>query len=751
MTGSREQQSQLALRVLERWRERGVARRVQALRAGAPARVIWERPAAAGEPPEADLRARAVADVLARYATMRGWQADRRGARDCHAPAIELAVARSLGLESRAAIEEHGIADLAARCRAKALASAGALDALSARLGLQAAATCRTLDADYVESVWWAVKEIADAGRLHEHVRVAPYCPRCETVLCEDEVVHADAVRRRADVRFRVARDGGPLQAGDELLVSTTDPWTLVANAAVAVDPELMYVRVKTGTLDAPVVLAEQLAEQALAGVEVRVLERFRGAAIDGVRYEPPFGYLPAAMFGERGHTVLLAAFVTATEGTGIASVAPAYAADDLRLATRYGLAVVNPVDRRGAFDARAGRYAGREVYAAEPLLLDDLRARGRVLHAGDVERAAPRCGSCATSLLSYAKASWYVASSRIRGDAGRLLSVERVWGTPLPVWRCEHGHVTVVGSFEELEQRSGSRLEDPHRPYADDIAIPCECGGQATRVPDLVAPWFEAGAMPFATAHEPFAGELTIDELYPADVVCAPPGQARRWPSALRGVSALLRGGDQVFGHVVRAHPSDAGGAPSSNGAAPAGGARSADGEAPDAGDTSADALRWRVLTGAPRGTELVARLLSASELSAAHPPHALPADLPDLDRWIRSRASAAIETTGERLDDYDVVAAASALAAFAGDLCGRYAPAAHERLRAGDDAACATLRACTMTLAQLVAPFMPFVAYEAYDALGGAEPSVHLSDWPVAGPRHLELEAEIGLARDA
>ncbi len=760
----------LELDVLARWRELDIAGETRRRRTGAPIRVIWE-PAGAAGPADPDiLPARVLADAFARYATMRGWDVERRNARDCHAPGIELAVARELGLDSKAHVECHGIGDLNARCRASALARAAQRDALAERVAVQASPGSLTLDRRYVESVWWAVKEVADAGLLYEGVKVVAHCPRCDTALGDDEIAQLAVVDPAACVRITVARDGGPLQSGDELLVWSPAAWTLAANAAVAVDPELTYVRAKTGALDAPVVVAEALAERVLGDLAgVRILERFRGAAIDGVRYEPPFRYLPAAAFGERGHTILLAGFVTASEGTGLLSTTTAFDEDDRALGARFGLGVVNPVAADGTFDERMGRYAGRDVRAAEAGLVADLRTRGRLLSAEPREHDAPHCGHCATRLLDHAKASWYVATAQLRDElrsaganitwrrpqsADRLLSRERYWGVPLPVWRCARGHVTVVGSLDELGQRSGTRVEDPHRPYVDDIELRCECGEPATRVADLVHPWFEAGAMPFARRHEPFAGELTLDELYPADLACD--GRPHDWLASLLTVSALLRGGEPVVERVVRAGPC----------------------EAP--GDIverlGADALRWHVLAGEP--ATIFEALCDAYALAAEHPPGgpgaapahprgapgataehargapaAIPADAPlaELDRWIASRLSATIEAAGARLDAYDAPGAARAIVAFAQELCESWVPSCDARLRAGDHGARRTLHRCLVTLAQLLAPLTPLLADEIYTGLDGSEPSVHLTDWPAVQPRDLELEAAIGLARGA
>ncbi|MGH2900224.1 MAG: class I tRNA ligase family protein, partial [Solirubrobacteraceae bacterium] len=344
---------------------------------------------------------------------------------------------------------------------------------------------------------------------------------------------------------------------------------------------ELVYVRAKTGTLEAPVVLAEALVEKVLGDLEgVRIIDRFPGAALDGVRYEPPFAYLRSDEYGERGHTVLLADFVTADDGTGLVHTAIAFGEDDFRLGRQYGLNVVNPVRLDGTYDERIVGYEGRFVKDADPDLIADLDRRGRLLRAESYEHSYPHCWRCSTPLLYYAKPSWYIATSRIReallasneqvswhpehikhGRFGNwlennvdwALSRERYWGTPLPVWRCDDGHVTVIGSLDELEQRSGVRLEDPHRPFVDDVTFACEhCGATATRVPEVIDVWFDSGAMPFAQRHAPLHGDAEIEGLYPADFICEAIDQTRGWFYSLLAVSALLRGGELAYDNVV-------------------------------------------------------------------------------------------------------------------------------------------------------------------------------------------------------
>jgi isoleucyl-tRNA synthetase len=784
--------------VLERWRERDVFRESLRRREGAPPWVFWEGPPTANGPPGVHhVLSRAFKDIFPRFRTMRGFYVERRGGWDCHGLPVEIAVEQQLGITSKEQIEEFGIAEFNRRCRESVFAFLEDWNALTERIGfwLDLEHAYRTLDPDYIESVWWALKEIANDGRLYEGHKVVPYCPRCGTALSSHEVAlgYRDVEDPSVYVRFPVAQDGGPLQAGDELLVWTTTPWTLVSNAAVAVDPELIYVRAKTGKLDPPVVLAEALVERVLGDpAGVQVLARFPGAAIDGVRYVPPFGFLGADEYGERGHSVLLGDFVTAEDGTGLVHTAIAFGEDDFRLGAQYGLKVVNPVRLDGTYDERIGPYAGRYVKDADADLVEDLRARGRILRAETYLHSYPHCWRCGTPLLYYAKPSWYIATSKLRKELlaaneqvgwhpehikhGRFgkwlennvdwaLSRERYWGTPLPVWRCEHDHVTVIGSFDELERRSGVRLEDPHRPYADEVTFPCdECGQTATRVPEVIDVWFDSGAMPFAQSHEPFAsgrGRDRLVELYPADFICEALDQTRGWFYSLLAVSTLLRGADVPYRNVVcLGLILDADGQKMSksrgNVVAPQ--------EIID--HFGADALRWYFFTSKQpwdgylfsseaigEGVRLFLRQLWNTYAFATLYPvdEARPAGPPaDLDRWIRSRLSATIVTVTERLDAYDATSGGRAIAEFVDDLSNWYVRRSRRRFWEGDAAAHATLRHCLVTVAKLLAPFVPFVADEIYDNLDGSEPSVHLCDWPVREARDEELERAMAIARE-
>ncbi len=782
----------LEQQVLERWRERDVFHESMRRRAGAEPWVFYEGPPTAnGRPGSHHVLARVFKDIYPRYKTMRGYLVERKGGWDCHGLPVEIAVEQQLGIQSKEEIEAYGIAEFNARCRTSVFEFLEDWNALTERIGfwLDLDDAYRTLDPDYIDSVWWALREIADKGLLYEGHKVVPYCPRCGTALSSHELAlgYRDVVDPSIYVRLPVTEDGGPLQAGDELLVWTTTPWTLVSNAAVAVDPELSYVRAKAGPLEAPVVLAETLLGRVLGeGDEVRVLDRFPGAALDGVRYQPPFPYLPAAAYGERGHTVLLGDFVTADDGTGLVHTAIAFGEDDFRLGQQYGLEVVNPVRPDGTYDERIGPYAGRWVKDADSDLIEDLRRRGRLLREEQYEHAYPHCWRCGTPLLYYAKPSWYIATTRLRDELlaanesvdwhpehikhGRMgdwlannvdwaLSRERYWGTPLPVWRCEAGHTHVIGSLAELEELSGVRLEDPHRPFVDDVRFPCpQCERPMTRVPEVIDVWFDSGSMPFAQWHAPHEHEDRFRERFPAQFVCEGLDQTRGWFYSLLAVSTLLFGRASFESVVCLGLILDGDGQKMSK----------SRGNIVVPGDVidrfGADALRWYFFTSKQpwdgyrfnvetigESDRLFLRQLwnSYAFLSRYRPErHSEPTDL---DRWLRSRLSGLIDEVTTGLDAFDATNAGRAIATFVDeDLSNWYIRRSRRRFWEGDGAAFDVLSHALVTVAQLLAPFTPFIADEIYDDLDGRLASVHLTDWPVPDERDLALESAMAVARE-
>ncbi|CAA9493623.1 MAG: Isoleucyl-tRNA synthetase, partial [uncultured Solirubrobacteraceae bacterium] len=451
--------------VLERWRERDVFRESLRRRQGAEPWVFYEGPPTAnGRPGSHHVLARVFKDIFPRFKTMRGHLVERKGGWDCHGLPVEIAVERELGINRKEEIEAYGIAEFNARCRESVFTYLEDWNRLTERIGfwLDLDDAYRTLDPSYIESVWWALKQIAEKDLLYEGHKVVPYCPRCGTALSSHEVAqgYRDVVDPSVYVRFPVKADHGAARAGDELLVWTTTPWTLVSNAAVAVADDLRYVRATAPGFPAPMILAEALVERVLGTEGVTVLDAFPGRELEGAAYEPPFGFIPASAYGEKGHTVLLGDFVTADDGTGLVHTAIAFGEDDFRLGQQNGLAVVNPVRLDGTYDERIAGYEGVKVKDADRDLIADLEARGRVLRVQEYEHAYPHCWRCGTPLLYYAKPSWYIATSRLHdrllaanetvtwhpehikhgrfgdwlaGNVDWALSRERYWGTPLP------------------------------------------------------------------------------------------------------------------------------------------------------------------------------------------------------------------------------------------------------------------------------------------------------------------------------
>ena len=507
----RQELPALEQQVLERWRERDVFAESLRLREGAERWVFYEGPPTANGPPGSHhVLSRVFKDIYPRFQTMRGYLVERKGGWDCHGLPVEIAVEQELGIRSKAEIEAYGIKQFNERCRASVFAYLEEWNRLTERIGfwLDLDDAYRTLDESYIESVWWALAQIQARGLLYEGHKVVPYCPRCETTLSSHEVAlgYQDVVDPSVYLKL-------PVPGHEErLLVWTTTPWTLPGNVAVAVAPRASYARVRSG--DEMFVLAEDRVEPVL-GQEAEIVERFTGEQLRD-RYLSYEGPIFAATDREAGALPILAdSFVTTEDGTGIVHLAPAFGEDDYRVSAAAGIfrgdeprTLYNPLRPDGTYDERVlsrdgRRYEGRFVKEPELTkeLIADLDERGMLLRVQPYEHSYPHCWRCGTPLLYYAKPSWYIATTRLRdellqanetvewfpprvkhgrfgewlkGNVDWALSRERYWGTPLPVWRCERGHVHVISSFEELEERSGQELSDHHRPFVDDVEFSC-------------------------------------------------------------------------------------------------------------------------------------------------------------------------------------------------------------------------------------------------------------------------------------
>jgi isoleucyl-tRNA synthetase len=817
----RRELPELELEVLERWRERDVFAESLRIRADAPRWNFYEGPPTANGPPGAHhVLSRVFKDIYPRFQTMRGHLVERKGGWDCHGLPVEIAVEQELGIKSKAEVEQYGIGEFNARCRESVFTYLQEWNRLTERIGfwIDLDDAYRTLDESYIESVWWALAQIDRRELLYEGHKVSPYCPRCETTLSSHEVAQGYKDVVDPSVYLKLKAQGSE----DRLLVWTTTPWTLPGNVAVAVSARATYARVKDGE-DFVILAADRVAP--LLGEQAEVVERFNGEQLVA-RYGAYEGPIFAASDREPGALPILADdFVTTEDGTGIVHLAPAFGEDDYRVAAAAGIfrgdeprTLYNPVRPDGTYDERPrGRdgesYAGRFVKDPELTkeLIEDLDARGLLLRVEDYEHSYPHCWRCGTPLLYYAKPSWYIATTKLREELlaanetvdwhpphvkhGRFgdwlgnnidwaLSRERYWGTPLPVWRCENGHVHVVGSFEELQERSGKRLSDHHRPFVDDVEFACphedadgevDCKAPMRRVPEVIDVWFDSGAMPFAQHHFPFEHAERFEHAYPADFICEAQDQTRGWFYSLLAVATLL-GEDPPYRNVVcLGLILDEEGQKMSK----------------SKGNTvepwqvldsyGADAFRWYFFTSKQpwdgyrfsaqtigEGVRLFLKQLwstyffytlyahaSVGELSAA-PMTEEPTD--ELDRWALSRTAGTAELVAERLEAYDATTAGRAIAELVEDISNWYVRRSRRRFWDGDPAAFATLRACLVTVSKLLAPFCPFIADEIYDNLDGTMQSVHLCDFPGVGDRAVgarlerdeELERSMALARE-
>ncbi|HEX5762340.1 MAG TPA: isoleucine--tRNA ligase [Solirubrobacterales bacterium] len=814
---------ELEERVLARWRERDVFARSLANRENAEVWSFYEGPPTAnGRPGSHHVLSRVFKDVYPRYRTMRGYRVPRKAGWDCHGLPVELEVEKELGLSSKGEIEEYGIAEFNARCRASVLEYVAEWNRLTERIGfwIDLDDPYVTLENDYIESVWWSLRRLWDSERLYEGHKVVPYCPRCGTALSSHEVAlgYKDVEDPSIYVRFPIREvppsdeiPESPLEPGDQLLVWTTTPWTLISNAAIAVGPEVEYVRARRG--DEVLIVARPLVERVL-GEEAEVLAHFPGAALVGVAYEPPFAYLTD--FGPRGHTVQDADFVTTEDGTGLVHTALAFGEDDFAFGQRHGLKLKNPVRPDGTFDERVGDYAGRFVKEADSDIVAALEASGRLFRAQRYEHAYPHCWRCGTPLLYYAKSSWYVRTSAARDQLlanneeigwhpehikqGRFgkwlennvdwaLSRDRYWGTPLPIWTCESNGCEgryCAGSVAELRERArGEVPEDLHRPYIDEVTLDCEeCGGEMSRVESVIDTWYDSGAMPFAQFHYPFENQELFEERFPADFVCEAIDQTRGWFYTLLAESTLLFDTSSYRNCVCLGLILDPEGQKMSK----------SKGNVVEPWDVierhGADAFRWYYLTAqqpwsgyrfsvdtvgesvrqflltlwntysfwvlyanaeglGPRDFEMRSPFVADSETNSERDPAA------DLDRWALSRLQATVASVREHMDGFDCTAAGRQIAAFVEELSNWYVRLSRRRFWEGDRAAFATLRHCLLETAAMLAPFTPFLADEIHLNLAGGEgedlgelpDSVHLRDFPEADPALADPDLEAAM----
>ena len=776
--------------VLARWeRDRVFERSLEQTKDGEPWVFYEGPPTANGKPGTHHVEARVFKDLFPRFKTMQGRHVPRKAGWDCHGLPVELAVEKELGFSGKGDIEDYGIAAFNDKCRESVMRHVDEFESLTRRMGywVDTADAYWTMDASYIESVWWSLKVIFDKGLLVQDHRVAPYCPRCGTGLSDHEVAQGYQTVVDPSVYVRFPITAGPLE-GAALLVWTTTPWTLVSNTAVAVHPDVTYVSARVN--GEVLVVAEPLLS--VLGDDVEVLQRFPGTELEHTTYQRPFEWLdiPGA------HYVGLADYVTTDSGTGLVHQAPAFGAEDLVVARRYGLPVVNPIRPDGTFTDDVPLVGGMFFKAADPLLVKDLRDRGLLYLEKPYEHPYPHCWRCDTALLYYALPSWYIRTTAIKDrlveendrtdwhpstiKTGRYgdwldnnvdwaLSRDRYWGTPLPIWRCPEHHLTVVGSFAELFALSGQELPDPHRPFVDDVVLPCSsCGVEARRVREVIDCWYDAGSMPFAQVGYPHSG---VEPAYPAQFIAEGLDQTRGWFYTLMAIGTLVFDRSSYESVLCLGLLLDGEGRKMSKHL----------GNVLDPHELmerhGADAVRWFMLCGGSpwaarrvgheQVEDVVRKVLLTYWNTAAFltlyadangwTPGAEPAgERTLLDRWAISELHRTVLEVTEALEGFDSLAAGRRLSELIDDLSNWYVRTSRRRFWDGDPAALSTLHECLEVLTRLMAPFTPFLAEAVHDALvvgvwDDLQDSVHLRDWPgVDGALvDAELSTQVALTR--
>ena len=770
--------------VLEMWEREGVFAASVAQSQGRPPWVFYEGPPTAnGTPGTHHVEARVFKDVFPRYRTMKGFHVPRQAGWDCHGLPVELFVEKELGFTGKQDIEAYGVAEFNARCRESVLRHVDEFTEMTTRMGywVDTDSAYWTMDPNYIQSVWWSLKQIFDKGLLVQDHRVAPYCPRCGTGLSDHELAqgYETVIDPSVYVRFPVT-DTNFLRSypGAAFLVWTTTPWTLVSNTAVAVKPTAQYAVVKTvdgETLVVAVALLDQVFTE-----PVTVLSTMPGTELERLTYRRPFDYveIPDA------HYVVLADYVTTEDGTGLVHQAPAFGADDLLTCRAYGLPVVNPVLPDGHFAPDLPVVGGQFFKKADAGLITTLSAAGLMFRHVEYEHSYPHCWRCHTPLIYYAQPSWYIRTTAIKDQLleqnektnwfpgsikwGRYgdwlnnnvdwaLSRNRYWGTPLPIWRCPDGHLTAVASMAELSALAGVDVSaiDPHRPYVDDITMPCPtCGLTANRVPEVIDCWYDSGAMPFAAVGYPLQNADSFRAQYPADFICEAIDQTRGWFYTLMAIGTLVFEESSYKNVVCLGHILDEDGRKMSkhlgNVLEPIG----------LMNEHGADAVRWFMLaSGSPwqarrvghaaigdvvRKTlltywntvsflSLYARL-SQWEPSALAPD---PSQRPVIDRWVISEANQLARDVDQALEAFDTQRAGRLLSTFIDNLSNWYVRRSRRRFWDGDPAALATLHEALRTATLCLAPFTPFITERVWQDLfrstdPSAPKSVHLATWP-------------------
>jgi isoleucyl-tRNA synthetase len=774
--------------VLKFWKQNDIFKKTVEQREGGPEYVFYEGPPTAnGKPGVHHVLARAFKDMFPRYKIMRGYHVSRRGGWDTHGLPVEIEVEKRHGFTNKQDIEAYGIAKFNEECRKSAFDYIQDWERLTDRIAfwVDLETAYVTFTNDYIESVWHILKNFYDRDLLYKGYKVVPYCARCGTPLSDHEVALGYDEVSDPSIFVRMPLVDKP---DTSLLVWTTTPWTLPGNVAVAAHPDEDYVTVERMTEEGAkekLILVKSLLEKVFAGEEVKVLNTFKGKKLNGEQYQPLFTFMPPE---KRAYFVVLADFVTTEDGTGLVHIAPAFGAEDMQMSVEYDLPVLMTVQPDGAFVPEVKPWRGMWVKDADPLITEDLRARGLLFRVATYTHTYPFCWRCKTPLLYYAREAWYIRTSQFKErlvglnrtinwvpdhiKEGRFgnwlennvdwaLSRERYWGTPLPLWECDScNHTEAVGAVKDLSEKAGRDLSelDLHRPHVDEVTWKCtECeDGTMKRVPELIDVWFDSGSMPYAQWHYPFENHEKYEEQFPADYICEAVDQTRGWFYSLHAISTLLNDAVCFKNVICLGLILDGEGRKMSKSL----------GNIADPWDVldsqGADAFRWYLYTASPPGqerrfsSELVGEVVRDFTLTLwnVYSFFVTYANLDkptlatrtwsenQLDRWLLSELSALVRDVTDAYENYDATNATRPIAAFVEKLSTWYLRRSRRRFWKSESdsdkqSAYQTLYTALVTVAKMLSPSMPFLAEELYQNLVRsvdqfAPESVSLAEWP-------------------
>lgn len=778
------------------WEDREIFKKSMENRKEAETYTFYDGPPTAnGKPHIGHVLTRVIKDMIPRYRTMKGYDVPRKAGWDTHGLPVELEVEKLLGLDGKEQIEEYGLEPFIKYCKESVWKYKGMWEDFSKTVGFWADMDDPyvTYENNFIESEWWALKQIWEKGLLYKGFKIVPYCPRCGTPLSSHEVAqgYKDVKERSAIVRFKVK--------GEEayILAWTTTPWTLPSNVGLCVNPNETYVKVKSG--EYTYYMAEALCEKVLEE-GYSILETFVGKDLEYKEYEPLFDFVNP---DKKAFFVTCDTYVTLTDGTGVVHIAPAFGEDDSKVGRKYDLPFVQLVNAAGEMTEET-KWAGVFCKKADPMILKDLEERGLLFSAPVFEHSYPHCWRCDTPLIYYARESWFIKMTAVKEDLirnnntinwipesigkGRFgdwlenvqdwgISRNRYWGTPLNVWECECGHQHAIGSIEELKKMSGNCPDEIelHRPYIDAVTISCpECGKEMKRVPEVIDCWFDSGSMPFAQHHYPFENKDLFEQQFPANFISEAVDQTRGWFYSLLAISTLIFNQAPYKNVIVLGHVQDENGQKMSK----------SKGNAVDPFDAletyGADAIRWyfyvnsapwlpnrfhgkAVMEGQRKfmGTlwNTYAFFVLYANIDEFDPTkYSLDYEkLPVMDKWLLSKLNTLVKTVDTCLENYQIPESARALQEFVDDMSNWYVRRSRERFWAkGMEQdkinAYMTLYTALVTVSKIAAPLIPFMTEQIYQNLvcsvdKTAPESIHLCDYPVAEESFIDKQLEVDM----